>query len=219
MASAGAVGDAIMGEPAHFGNPQEELRAALRTCALANRSVLGRVLGVGADLADLLQRLSTANMDGLATGEGKPTVLTTPKGRIIERITVHHMGDEGLLLVGGSDAAERVIGHLNRCTFREQTGLSDITASTRQLALIGPSAGDTLREAGLDLPSPHGVIACELEGLPLRILGDDGLGASGFGVLTSAESAGQVWDRLRRRVENVGGRAAGAPRPSRGRSC
>jgi folate-binding protein YgfZ len=210
MTSAGAVREAGAGAPAHFGDPREELRAALLACALVDRSALARVQGVGADLTDLLQRLSTAALDGLRAGEGKPTVLTTPKGRIIERITVHHLGGDGLLLVGGPDAAERVIGHLDRFTFREETGLSDITGSTRQLALIGPHAGDALRAAGFDLPSPHGVVECELQGLPLRILGEDGLGADGFAVLAQEETAGQVWDRLVRLVEDAGGRAAGA---------
>jgi len=209
MTRAGAVREAAAAPPMHFGNAREELRATLRSCALGNRSGLGRVLGAGPDLLDLLQRLSTAAMDGLSPGAGKPAVLTTPKGRIVERVTVHHLGEEGLLLVGGPDAGQRLIRHLDRFTFREQTGLSDITDSTCQLALIGPRAGDALQAAGLPLPSRHGVVNADLHGIELRILGEDGLGSDGFSVVVQAEAAGRLWERLVRLVEGVEGRAAG----------
>ena len=134
------------------------------------------MLAEGPDLLDLLQRLSTGDIGGLAAGEGRPTVLTSPKGRIVERLFVHHLGDRGVLLAGGGDpaAAERTIAHLDRFTFAEKTGLSDATETTCQLAVTGPRAGEALGAAGFDLPPVFQSVAQTFEGTPVQVVGQDG---------------------------------------------
>ena len=105
------------------------LRAALERCALADRSILPRILATGPDLLDLLHRLSTNAVKDLEPGEGRATVLTTPKGRIAHRLAVHRLPDAGVLLVGGTGGAGAVLEHFRRFTFAEQLGLSDVTDS------------------------------------------------------------------------------------------
>jgi glycine cleavage system aminomethyltransferase T len=99
LAEAGAVIDAE-GRVRHFGNEQAELRALFRECALVDQSGLGRLLGRGEDLLGLLHRLSTGAVRQIVPGAGAQTVLTSPKGRIVERLFLHHLGHAGLLLVG-----------------------------------------------------------------------------------------------------------------------
>lgn len=213
LAAALEESGAVMGQagerPEHFGDAQTELRAALDGCALCDRSHLGRVLGAGADLRDLLNRLSTADLRSLDPGAGKPTVLTTPKGRIVERLFVYHLGDPGLLLVAGERGAPRIIEHLDRFTFREETGLSDVTDSTRQLCLVGPDAEAPLRGAGFQPPAGEQARTERCEGSTVRILEGDGYGGSGFSLVTDAAAAGALWDRLHAAVRSAGGRAAG----------
>ena len=65
--------------PSHYGDPVAEYAALAEGAALADRSSVGRVRVAGADGLDLLNRLSTSNLDTLPIGEGVATVVTNNK--------------------------------------------------------------------------------------------------------------------------------------------
>ena len=116
------------------------LAAAQASCAVADRSDLARLGADGPDFLDLLQRLSTGDVRRLAVGEGAATVLTPVKGRIVDRLLVHRVREDRVLVVGSPGRSATVLAHLARFTFAERTGLSDVTEGTVQLALLGPRA-------------------------------------------------------------------------------
>jgi folate-binding protein YgfZ len=194
----------------HFGDPEAELRAALDCCAIVDRSDLGRVLASGPDVLDLLHRLSTGDVKDLEAGRGRSTVVTTPKGRIMERLFVHHLGDRGVLLICGPASAKHVIEHLDRYTFAEQTGLTDATEPLCQLALVGPKAVEALQAAGFTRPDPLCSVEIEFEGTPAHVVGGDGLSGDGYSVLVSREMAGSMWQALYLACSKCGGRPAGS---------
>lgn len=196
--------------PLHFGDAEAELGAALDCCAVVDRSDLGRVLSTGPDLLDLLHRLSTGDVKGLEAGQGRSTVVTTPKGRIVERLFVHHLGDRGVLLVGGPGSGARVIEHLERFTFAEQTELTDATDTLCQLALVGPNAAEALQATGFDRPEPFCGVEIEFEGLTAYVVGEDGLSGEGYSVLVTKEMAGSMWQALNLACGKCGGRPAGS---------
>ena len=199
-----------MSEPAHFGDATAELRAAFESCILVDRSELARLLATGPDLLDLLHRLSTADLAGLSAGEGKPTMLTTPKGRVVERLFVHHLGETGVLLIGGAGSGAKVLEHLARYTFAEQTGLAETTGESCQLALIGPRAGRALEASGLKAPAAHRTEKGRLAGIEVQLLGQDGLSTEGFSVVGRSDEAAALRSALEDAVGGVGGRPAGA---------
>ncbi len=204
----GAVPGLDEGVPEHFGDAAAELEAALQRCALADISEGSRLLGTGPDLLSLLHRLSTGDVESLAEGQGRPTVLTTAKGRIVERLIAQRLATGGLL-IGGPGRGPAVIDHLKKFTFAEQTGLSEITAATRLLALVGPLADSALEHAGLRRPDPWAAVPATLGDLPVHLLGHDGRGCTGVSFLVDAERAGETWRRLLLSTEAVGGCAAG----------
>lgn len=188
----------------------EALRAALESCVLADRGAFGRLLGTGPDLLDLLNRLSTKAVTRVEAGAGCATVLTTPKGRIVERLFVHHLGDDGVLLVAGPGGGKRTLDHLARYTFAENTGLSDVGDAWSHLSLIGPGAGRTLEDAGLPRPGPLRAAATE----GVWVLGEDGLSVEGFSIAGPREREEAIRRRLR--VPEVDDRVAEAWRILRG---
>ncbi len=206
----GAVVNGATRMALHFGEPEAELRATLESCALLDRSDLARIVAGGPDILDLLNRLSTGGVEGLQPGQGRPTVLTTNKGRIVERLFVHHLGSDGVLLVGGAGSAARIAEHLARYTFAEQTGLSDRTADSCQLALVGPRAGEALEAAGLARPDRFAGIEDSFEGQRFHVLGEDGLTGEGVSVFVSAAMAGSMWRALSLAAGRCGGRPAGS---------
>lgn len=186
-------------------DPTAGLRAALEVCALADRSDLGRILATGKDLLLLLHRLSTQDLKGIAEGEGRRTVLTTAKGRIVDHLFVHRVGPEEVLLVAGAHGAPRVTAHLARYTFREETGLRDVSGETAQFSLVGPRASVAMAAAGLPLPRPCASLRHELSGVAVHLLGQDGSSADGYSVVLPASAAETIWDRLSDAVGSSGG--------------
>jgi folate-binding protein YgfZ len=206
LAVDGASWDPETGRPVDFGDSTRELDSALSTCALAERSDLGRSLAGGPDILDLLHRLTTADLASLAPSHGKPAVLTTPKGRIARRLFVHRLdAGVGVLMVSGPGGAQRVISHLERYTFRENIGLEDISSTWSHLTVLGPRARDAVAGAGLPTPDAWGSAACSLEGLDLHVLGHDGLSEYGLSVVVAGPGAAAVWGRLAKSVSRVGG--------------
>jgi glycine cleavage system aminomethyltransferase T len=188
------------------------LDAAEGACALADRSDLGRLLGTGPDLLALLHRLSTGDVRDLRPGEGRPTVLTSAKGRIVERLSVHHLGEAGVLLVAGPQAAPRVAAHLRKFTFAEKTGLTDETAATFALALLGPRWVAAAEAAGIPPLSPYGVASCEVAGVRVHAARANGFDAEGVLVIGGSEGRDRVRSSRRSRA-----RAAARSTPKRSR--
>ncbi|NIM01944.1 MAG: hypothetical protein GTN89_14315 [Acidobacteria bacterium] len=209
LLSSGAVIDGASGLPLHFGAPKAELHAALNVCAVADRSPLACLLGDGPDLTDLLNRLSTNAVDALEPGAGAATVLTTAKGRIVERLFVSHLGDAGLLLVGGMRRAPAILEHLKKFTFHEETGLRDCESEFSLLSVTGPLASEALSTAGLHIPPPLGAVAGTLDGMQFHVLGHDGYTANGFSVLVAHAQAESMWQTLVLAVSKADGRPAG----------
>lgn len=147
---------------------------------LADLTGFTRLRASGPDLLGLLHRLSTQDLKDLAIGTGAPTVLTSAKGRIVERLFVHRAAGNDVWLCAGPGAAERVLAHLKKYTFAEQTGLSDATASTAQLAMLGGAV------PGLPDPGPWGVVATTFAGIEVVVLGQDGFTSQGRSIVCAA---------------------------------
>lgn len=205
----GAVFSPDGSRPLHFGDPGAELRAALEVCVLADGSNLTRLLATGPDYLDLLHRLSTGAVASLGPGQGRPTILTTAKGRIVERLFVHRRDEGGVLSVGGPGVGARVIEHLARYSFAEDLGLSEITHETFQFLLIGPCAPSAMEAIELEPPESFQLRPGSVGGVDVTVLGQDGSSGDGFSIVGPDDAAAVVWDALLPAVERAGGRQAG----------
>jgi tRNA-modifying protein YgfZ len=192
-------------------SPSDQLAAVRARCGLADRSELARLMATGPDILDLLHRLSTGDVKGLRPGEGRPTVLTSAKGRIVERLFVHHLGPDGVLLVAGPGAAARVLAHLKKFTFAEDTGLSDVTGTTAAYAVVGPLWAEAARAAGLPDLAPFGAAACAVGGAPAHVVRTNGFDANGMLVVCGRDAALRAESALVAAAGSIGGAAVDAP--------
>ena len=195
--------------PVHFGDPTAELGHALEHCAVADRSDSGRVVATGPDILDLLQRLSTGDVASLGPGGGRPTVLTTAKGRIVQRLFVQHLGPDGVLLIGGPGSAPTVRAYLEKFVFSEELGLSDIGETWSHLVVVGPRARDAVADAGLVVPEEYATVRAEIDGGTVFVLGHDGLSKSAVSIVVPGDGADRMWHRLGASVAAMGGSRAG----------
>lgn len=125
--------------PAVYTSVENELKAAKNHVALLDRSYLGKIIAKGSDALDLLNRISTNDMNELILGTTCDTVFCTPKGRIIDYAKVLRY-DENLLLISSYIDNNHLIEWINRFIILEDTELNDGSSSFLWLTLIGPEA-------------------------------------------------------------------------------
>lgn len=70
----------------------------------------------GGSRLDFLQRMSTGDLRGMQTGEGRYTVLTTPIGRMVDWLIVLAL-DDALLLLGSAGAQAKTVRWLRKHIF------------------------------------------------------------------------------------------------------
>ena len=85
-------------------------------------SHFGRLTVSGSDAIDLLNRLSTNDLEQLAPGQGMSSVLTTNKGRIIDLLHVLHR-DEDLLVLTSPGTQQKVADWIEFYTFIEDVSV------------------------------------------------------------------------------------------------
>ena len=171
-------------------SPDEAYWAARRGAVVIDRSHEGRVWLSGRDRLGLLQRMSTNELEGLAEGEARPTVLTTPVARMVDLLWVLNLGDRALMLTspGQSEAVRRWLsGYI---FFNDDVRLQDANKEMGQLGVYGPGAARGVA-----------ALAPEAESLPegrslrrdaLIILRGRPLAGDGFTLLGPAEELAQA---------------------------
>ena len=101
------------------------------------RSYLGKIAVRGQDALDLLNRISTNDLQYLAVGTMCDTVFASPKGRLIDYCRVINSGEE-LILIGSFFHVNHLIEWINRFIILEDVEISDVSGDYSWLTLIGP---------------------------------------------------------------------------------
>jgi folate-binding protein YgfZ len=128
------------GIPLHFGDQKAEYEAAQRNAVLMDRSHEGRFETTGIDRLEIIQRISTNDVGHMAVGEGRPTILTSATGRIIDRLIAYNRG-ESALITTEPGRGQAVRDFLQRqIFFNDDMRIRDLGTNTKQFALHGPQA-------------------------------------------------------------------------------
>lgn len=158
----------------------------------------GMVKATGADVLDLVNRLSTNRVDNLRAGEGAPTIFTNEKGRIIDLVYVLNLGEFVLLLTGGG-AQGQVMEWVDRYTFIEDSTLGDVTGSMSLVSVAGPKALEVLEGlTGLELAGLGAFGSCgfEVDGVVGWVVRMDVGDVPGFQVIVEDEDKQALLEKL-----------------------
>ena len=176
---------------------RDEYDALTKGVGLVDRSHLGRLKVSGTDAIDLLNRLSTNNLDDLQVGQVEGTVLTTNKGRIIDLLFVVRQEDH-LLVVTGPETRERVAEWIDFYTFIEDVVVEDVSERTAMLSVAGRKVAEVLPQlSGLPLSDSAHISICGIEVLALHT---EMAGIVGYDFIVSTDEAAA----LREALINVG---------------
>ena len=128
------------GIPLQFRDQKTEYEAIHNNAVLMDRSHEGRFETTGRDRLEIIQRISTNDVGHMIVGEGRPTILTSPTGRIIDRLIAYNRGETALVTTEPG-RGKAVHDFLQRqIFFNDEMRIRDLGASTKQFALHGPQA-------------------------------------------------------------------------------
>lgn len=137
---------------------KEQVEKAYESAVWIDRSDLGMLKFTGETRLDLINRMSTQAVNGLGSGEGTATILTTDIGRIIDRLILYASSDSVYALTG-SHNADAIARYLMRFVFfNDDFHIEDLSAETTITGVYGKTARHSLEEAlgqDLDLPLHH----------------------------------------------------------------
>lgn len=117
-------------------------QAARSGAIVIHRSVEGRVHVTGRDRLDLLHRMSTNDINGIAVGEARQTVLTTAIARIVDAPWVLNRGETALLVTGAGRATAIRRWLAGYIFFRDDVKLTDASAELGQIGIFGKRAAE-----------------------------------------------------------------------------
>ena len=132
--------------------------ALMERAGFADRSDCGRLRITGADALDLLNRLTTNNLETLPPGTACSTVLTNGDARVLDHLRLAAV-DGGMWCLTSPGRAEDVANWIDLYTFGEEITVVDESGETMQFTVVGPLAADALATAGFPIPLLDGVLA------------------------------------------------------------
>lgn len=150
------------GIPLHYGDLRAEYRAALDCAVLLDRSHEGRILLEGESRFELVNRMSTNDLLGMSSYEGRPTIFTSANARILFRAMCYSL-PEGLLMISEPGQGQALCEYLRRkIFFGDKVSVRDLAPSTAQFAVHGPKADSIVERMGVKLPAPGSYCACDI---------------------------------------------------------
>ena len=138
--------------PDVYSSVDAEYAAAYTGAVIRDASSRGRLRLTGSTRLDFLHRMSTNDMNALQPGQGAATVLTTPIGRIVDRIVVY-VRDEDLVVLTSSGAQALVLNWLKKYIFfNDDVQIRDAATEYSLLSVYGKTAARVASQlAGRDV--------------------------------------------------------------------
>lgn len=178
--------------PANYGDIQAELIAANTKVVLLDRSYLGKIALRGADSLDLLNRITTNDLQQLAVGAVCDTVFVTPKGRLIDYCRVMNAGDH-YLMIGSFFKADHLIEWINRFIILEDVEVMNVTKKYAWFTLLGPHAPQFVSHLHHSPLHPEEeIVWLELENIKFPAMTNNYFKVDAFNFCIENEFAGKV---------------------------
>jgi 4-methylaminobutanoate oxidase (formaldehyde-forming) len=136
---------------------QAEQRATREAVALYDQTSFGKLLLQGRDALALLQRLCANDVD-VPVGRAVYTAMLNRRGGFESDLTVMRLESERFQLITGSAQPQRDFDWISRHIGADQhVSVTDVSALTAVLSLMGPRAVELMRRVSPDDLSPQGL--------------------------------------------------------------
>jgi aminomethyltransferase len=188
--------------PVQYSGILNEHRAVRSAAGLFDLGHMGQVDVSGPDAESFLQGVTTNDVARLEPGEAQYSLLTNPRGGVIDDIIVYRRpsGDGYMVVVNASNAEKDVRWLLDRLAAAGlDARVEDVSAATGMIAIQGPKAVEVLqRLTPADLSSMEGFHWSEavVASVPAMVARTGYTGEDGFELYADNDRIGEIWDAL-----------------------
>lgn len=194
--------------PVQYSGVTQEHIAVREKVGVFDVSHMGQFFIEGASAKDLLQFVTTNNVDTLENGKAQYTCLPNGNGGIVDDLIVYKMNNEKYFVVVNASNIEKDWNHISK--YNEQFG-AKITNSSDEMSLLaiqGPKAAETLQkltETNLsEIPYYHFTVGKIAEIDDVIISNTGYTGSGGFEIYFKNEEAEKLWDSIIEAGEEFG---------------
>ncbi|MHA6697561.1 glycine cleavage system aminomethyltransferase GcvT [Chryseobacterium sp. A301] len=185
--------------PVQYSGLTQEHFAVRESVGLFDVSHMGQFFVEGKEAKDLLQKVTTNNLELIENGKAQYTCLPNAEGGIIDDLIVYKMNDEKYFVVVNASNIEKDFEHIQSHNQFEAT----LTNASDQMALIaiqGPKAKETLQKVtGVDLSTLpyYSFTQGEVAGVKDVIISNTGYtGSGGYELYFQNKDAVALWTAL-----------------------
>lgn len=184
--------------PVQYGGIIQEARAVRQHVGIFDISHMGRFHLRGAEAIPALEKLTTNDVSALTNGSAQYSLLTNPRGGVIDDIIVYRLAADHLLVVVNAANAEKdkewMLKHLP-----PTVAFEDATAQTVMIAVQGPKAiglaSELFSQNLVELPRFH-TQTVEWRGHSVLVARTGYTGEDGVELIAGAEVAVRLWNTL-----------------------
>jgi sarcosine oxidase subunit alpha len=202
--------------PHSYGDVEAEVQAVHGAVGLIDVSTLGKLLVIGPDAGEFLERLYPNRFGDMKVGRIRYAVLNTDAGRIMDDGTIARLSDDAYYVTTTSTGAGAVVEWFEwwNAVWGMDVQIADITGALAAVNVAGPRARELMsRLTDLDLSNEalsyldagQGKIA----GVPSLVLRIGFVGELGYELHFPSPYGEFMWDTILERGEDLGIRPFG----------
>ena len=182
---------------ARYTDPISEHHAVRNSVGIADVSYRGRHQLTGDDRAKFLHRIISNDVESLSAGQGTYATLLTHRGKIIADLNIHVLED-AIAIDTAPETAENVFTELDKYIIADDVELSDVTAETGTIAVLGPKSSELVQSVlGIsDVSNLQERQNCVREADTLVCVRTDTTGEIGYMLYTTADRLEPLWEAL-----------------------
>ena len=178
-----------------------EARAVRATAGLFDVSHMGRIWLRGAQAADLLNWVTTADVPSVAQNRARYTLVCNEDGGIIDDCIFYRLGDQEYLLIANAANRDAVLRWLHRWRTDRfpSVELDDRTLQVGMIAFQGPKASALLDRVAprlADRLRPFRCVQSEVAGVEALVGRTGYTGEDGFEIMPMANDGPKLWSVL-----------------------
>lgn len=186
--------------PVQYSGVTEEHFAVREKVGIFDVSHMGQFLVQGAAAKNLLQYVTTNNVDNLEAGKAQYTCFPNGNGGIVDDVIIYKMADEKYFVVVNASNIEKDWEHLKKHNEKYNATLTNRSDELSLIAIQGPKAAETLQKLTdtnlSELPYYH-FTEGNVAGVSDVMISNTGYtGSGGFEIYFENASAEKIWDAL-----------------------
>lgn len=194
--------------PVQYSGVNEEHFAVREKVGIFDVSHMGQFFVEGPSAKDLLQYVTTNNVDALEDGKAQYSCLPNGNGGIVDDLIIYKMEDEKYFVVVNASNIEKDWNHISKYNEKFGAKLTNASDEMSLIAIQGPKATETLQKLTdtqlSDIPYYHFTVGT-VAGVSDVIISNTGYtGSGGFEVYFKNESAEKIWDSLTQAGDEFG---------------